>query len=577
MIERLARLWLAAAAILLLLLTGSRLLAGTAKAVTDFFFWRQDLPVLVSVSLPAALLSLSPALRSGGARLISLCPECKTSAPLRAALVLAVLSAVIAFGGVYLVFDNYPLSMDEFFANFDAVIWRHGQTMAPVAQEWRSLAPALETMFMAPIGGHAFWVSAYLPVNAALRALAGLVGAAAALNPCLAAISVIATFAIGRRVWPSRPDLALVAASLLATSSQFLVTAMTPYAMTAHLALNLVWLWLFLRGGRLGHAGAIFVAFLACGLHQLLFHPLFAAPFVLQLWLERRWKTATLYTFAYVVICLFWTLYWPLVLAMQGVPLPSAAELGAPWLIARVADLVAKFDLADIGVMAQNLMRLMTWQNPLTVALSLYGFVRALRAKGTMRSLTFGLALTTAVMFVLLPFQGHGWGYRYLHGLLGSACLIAAFAWGRLTDRLDSRGKAAAGAAFVAVASISLTVLLPIRAWQAHRFLRPYAAAEGAIGRARTQIVFVNADGMWFGDDLVRNDPYLRNRPLILNLGALDEDQMRWLCSRYTVSLFNRLDGHRFGIRTLGQTPAQDPETELRVACPSLRGAIKPP
>ena len=73
----------------------------------------------------------------------------------------------------------------------------------------------------------------------------------------------------------------VVAAVLLATSSQFLLTAMTPYSMTAHLALNLAWLWLFLRGGVVGHSLAIAVGALACGLHQLVFHPLFVAPFAL--------------------------------------------------------------------------------------------------------------------------------------------------------------------------------------------------------------------------------------------------------------------------------------------------------
>jgi hypothetical protein len=39
--------------------------------------------------------------------------------------------------------------------------------------------------------------------------------------------------------------------------------SMTPYAMSAHLALNLVWLWLFLRNTAASHAGAIAVGFLA--------------------------------------------------------------------------------------------------------------------------------------------------------------------------------------------------------------------------------------------------------------------------------------------------------------------------
>jgi hypothetical protein len=91
--------------------------------------------------------------------------------------------------------------------------------------------------------------------------------------------------------------------------------------------------------------------------------------------------------------------------------------------------------------------------------------------------------------------------------------------------------------------------------------------------------VLVHDNGIWFGQDLVRNDPYLRNRPLVMSLSALDESQMRFLCARYTISLFNSADARRFGIGTFRQTPAQgtDPEAKLRAACPSLPSSIKPP
>src|SRR6266852_644436 len=86
---------------------------------------------------------------------------------------------------------------------------------------------------------------------------------------------------------------------LLACSSQFLITAMSPYAMTAHLALNMVWLWFFLRDTRAGHLMAAGVAFVACGLHQVIFHPLFAAPFLLSLLVARRWKLAAYHGVVY--------------------------------------------------------------------------------------------------------------------------------------------------------------------------------------------------------------------------------------------------------------------------------------
>ena len=209
---------------------------------------------------------------------------------------------------------GFPLSMDEFMAGFDARIFRHGLAMAPVSPFWRPLVTALQPMFILPTPGSQYWASEYLPMNAAFRALAASPAWASLVNPAWAAVSVVSVYGVGRQLWPDKPAVATVAAVLLATSSQFLVTAMTAYAMPAHLALNLVWLWLFLRGGKLDHAGAAIVALVACGLHQLAFHPLFAAPFVLQLVVDRRWRSAGFYIAAYAFVGLFWVFYWTMIL-----------------------------------------------------------------------------------------------------------------------------------------------------------------------------------------------------------------------------------------------------------------------
>jgi hypothetical protein len=189
-----------------------------------------------------------------------------------------------------------------------------------------------------------------------------------------------------------------------------------------------------------------------------------------------------------------------------------------------------------------------------------------------MRSLALGLVLTLAAMFVILPYQGHGWGYRYFHGLLGSICLIAAFSWGRLTEGLAAIEKRAATLAFGVAAAVSLLVLAPVRAWQANRFARPYVAAERAIERAKSQIVFVDANGVEFGQDFVRNDPYFRNRPIVLYLGSLGQSQMRELCSRYSLSLFDRTSATAFGVPTFARSESEDsdPPGELRAACPRV-------
>ena len=538
------------------------------RPLTDLYF-ADDLLVLGGLAGAVALWRIFPGLIGRSASAFRGLTRFSGSAsggpcdrPLVAVVALATACAVIAYAGAHLIFDDYVLSRDEAQAVFDATIFAHGAPLARVAPMWRPYATALAPMFMLPVPGGGYWGSTYLPVNAALIAVARAAGDRALMGPAMAATSIIAVFAIARRLWPQRPGSAWVAAILLATSSQFLVTAMTAFAMSAHLAFNLVWLWLFLRGGRSGHAGAITVGFLACGLHQMVFHPLFAAPFILHLWLERRWPTAIVYTTAYAAMSVFWIVYPSLALAYVGIAAGETRGAGVNRFAAEVAALFGAFDVANIGMMAKNLLRFVTWQNPLTTPLALLAAIAAFRAKGTPRSLALGLGLTILTVFVLIPFQGYGWGYRYLHGLLGSACLLAAWRWAQFAETLATSQMRTARAAFIAVAAISLLALLPVHSWQAHQIVRPYAMADAAIRRSKAQVVLVDGAGTWFDWDLVRNDPYLTNRPITLYLGGaipggLDQTQVKALCARYSVAIFDRTDAAQFGIRTYAAPPSE--------------------
>lgn len=477
----------------------------------------------------------------------------------------AALVLLLVVAGTHYVTENFPLSLDEFWADFDAKVIAHGHLLAPVAPEWRDYVPALQPTFRREIAGNAFWMSNYLPMNAALRAVFAAIGEPALAGACLAAVAVAALAGIARRLWPERPDAAFVSVILLATSSQFLVTAMTPYAMTAHLAFNLVWLWLFLRDTRLCHGAAIVAAFVACGLHQVVFHPLFAAPFIAALWFDRRWKLALCYTLAYAAIGLFWLSYWNLLFAAAGIIQSADAELSSlPQRIAKLIDIGP----GTIGFMVLNLYRFIAWLSPLLVPLAIVGVACPRPWKAPLTQLAMGIALTVLAVTVLMPFQGHGWGYRYLHGLLGSFALLAAEGWVRITDRGGPAAKAAR-TALLSGAALSFFVVLPWLGYHVHAFIRPYADAASAIAHTRADIVIVDPTDSWYGADLVRNDPFLRMGPKVLSVGELQEPQIRSLCARYDVALFGRQDMQRYGVRK-AELPAASEGTRNNLAL--LRG-----
>jgi hypothetical protein len=539
--RRLAFAWLAPLLLLgLPALTAA--LTGRAPRITVFFLTAQDLGVLALGTAVFALIWLPVAqISARRAAVVAALAE------RRGALVcvgLCALAAVVGFAGWFIVCRQYPLSQDEFWAATDAKVFQRGVLLPRIAPEWRAYSLALQPKFQAPIAHGVAWGSFYLPVNAGFRALFAFMGSQALAGPVFGALSIATVFGLARRYWPHRPDAALVAALLLATSSQLVVTAMTPYAMSAHLALNLAWLWLFQRQGSLSQVGAVVVAFLATGLHQLIFHPLFAAPFVLQLWLARRLPIAVFHTLAYAAICTFWASYWGLLL--HALDLQSAATaagrvdgLGLTNLFDRAFVLAAGFQPGDPALMAMNLVRFVAWQNPLAVAFGVLGAVFCVRERQAATwPLLAGVVLTTLAMLIIMPWQGHGWGYRYLHGLLGSLCLLAAFAWVRLVDAAGATARRAWAALAIAT-SYSVLLALPIRAWQAAGFVGPYATAYEAIERSPAQVVIVDPSGLWYGVDLVRNDPFLSGNPKVMDIEALSADQVRALCATRKIAVFD--------------------------------------
>ena len=488
---------------------------------------------------------------------------------LQGAAIAMIIACCIIAAGASLVYRHFGLAMDEFMAEFDARILAGGKLLASVAPDWRAYVPALQPIFRLELPENAYWSSLYLPMNAAIRAVFVLLGTPASEGVVLAGVAILALFGVARRLWPDRPDAALVGVLLLVCSSQFLITAMTPYSMTAHLALNMVWLWLFLRDTRTSHAAAAGIGFVACGLHQVVFHPLFAAPFVLSLAMARRWKLASWYGAAYAVSGLFWILYWSFVLRAANVPMARSADVGIGFLVERIASIV---DLSPSGVflMGLNLMRFLAWQSPLAIPLAMVGLFAAQKRNGTLVSLVAGMALTLIAMLVLMPFQGHGWGYRYLHGFLGGLSLMAAQGWIALTDRGVGASRTA-GLAFAANVAVALVVLLPWRAEQVHAFVTPYASAVAAIERTDADVVLVDPTDIWYGEDLVRNDPFLRARPKVLSLPRLDEARLTELCRHNDVRIFDRAAAQPLGIRIV-ESPLQlaDRDRELGALMRSL-------
>jgi hypothetical protein len=71
----------------------------------------------------------------------------------------------------------------------------------------------------------------------------------------------------------------------------------------------------------------------------------------------------------------------------------------------------------------------------------------------------------------------------------------------------------------------------------------------------------VDASNVWYGVDLVRNDPFLSASPKVLDLASLRERQVTGVCGRYRVAIFDEEDASRLGLRL---APGMPPDAVRR-------------
>lgn len=502
------RLWLTLAGFVALLACLFPVGLMAREDITHRYLWSQDRWLLI-----AAVGAWCLALLAGSGRRV---PAWRL--PLWGALALAGGLFLLCWAGHFRVLAGYSLSRDEQMVDFDAMIYARGLLAWPVAPAWRADLPALNTLFTLPIARPVAWVSAYLPLNAASHALLG-----AAAGPLWVAVAVLALWGAARRLFGADSEGVPVAVALLVLSGQVLFSGMTVFAMPAHLALNLVWLWLYLGARWRDDVAALAVGFLATGLHQPLFHPLFAMPWIALLLWERRRARAALYIAAYAGISLFW-LWWPHVTRglVMG-PDSRIVDAGAGYL-SRLLDVLAQ-DVQHAPLMAANLLRLVAWTHPalwVLVALGIFGGAGAVWRDRRALTLLAGLVAPVVFMAIVLPYQGHGFGYRYVHPVLGNAALLGAYGWLRLgAARERLRG------GLVALCVATALVLIPLQGFFAHRLYGAFAQVSARIDASGADYMVIGPMDAPLALDLAYNRPDLSNRPLRLSLQDIeDEDRL---------------------------------------------------
>lgn len=498
---------------------------GISLAV--ILFLDQDFPALFGAALLLAL--AAPFAEGRGIRLPA--PTAGIVLPL------ILLLGIAAWLGHYALFQDYAISRDEEVARFAAAYMREGLFARPIPPEWEAYRRAIMPEFFSPFGAADYWTAAYLPVNSAIQALFWHMGDPNLAGPVLLMLGLFALWRVAIHLMPDRPDAIWVTMLLGFSSSQLWVTAMTPYAMTGHFALNMVWLALVLRGGVIGHVSAGIVALVAAGLHQWHFPPIFIAPFILWMLLARRWTVAAFHAATLVAIVIVWAKLWPgFLLHSLGTPTDVRPSAG-------VADKVGSLfqRLGDRWQPLVNLSRYAAWNNVLMVPLAVLG-VAAMHWRKAIRGqeIALPLALGCVAGCLLALAQGYGWGFRYAHGFIGPFCLLAGLGWARFRP---------AGAVRPLIIGFAITFLASaFLVWRTHEFVAPYAASHKLIDSSQADVVLIDPRGGLYVTDLVRGRDGVPGKPMVMNLGMLTLDQVDALCQTYVVELFDRAEFRPLGV-----------------------------
>jgi hypothetical protein len=442
--------------------------------------------------------------------------------------------------GRFAVYQNFDLCIDEYLNDFEVRILDQHHLVATMPPEWRDYQKALRAPYENYNHQTGCWASGFLPGFAGLDYIFSQFNLSWALSPTLAALSILLLASVTRRTFPDHPMLAAnLAVLLLALSPQFLAMAMTKFAWTAHLCGTLLWLWLFIHPNRLLFLLTPILGALLIGLHQPHVHPLVAAPFVLRLLYSRQWKAFSWFAIWYLIGAWGWyqvfTLVRPAAFASGGDLnnlLPASIFSVIPVLL---AVMFATF----------HAVTLLAWTTPVLVPfLGMFLFTWK-KQPPVVRDGFFAVCLTFFFYLFFPHPQGHGWGFRYLHSAYGLLALAAAGgAWTLCREGWNGQ----VSKAVLASVAFSLLIQIPYRIHEIRTMVRPLALTWNYISKQPSDFIIIKTSDFWYSWDLIRNDPWLKQKPLIFNADRLTPGQWNNLSRKGTVTVIGANEVKEFGV-----------------------------
>jgi hypothetical protein len=452
------------------------------------------------------LAALLPQVKEIGVRVAAWCGE----QPARLAMLT---SAVLAAGAIY-IFRAYPLTMDEYTVVFQSEIFAAGRLTGqfpPDLLDWL-IPKGVQGKFLKPASLTGEVAAVYWPGFSLLLTPFTLLGVPWLLNPLIGGATVLVMYRIGFALFGTKESAGYVAL-LTVASPAVTISAMTYYSMPAHLLANALYLLLLLKPTAKRALLAGVVGSFALVLHSPVPHMFFALPWFVWLAFQPGGrKLVGSLAAGYLPICLLVGFGWAMFLDQLKL-VTQYGEVAAPaglaeMVLSRLRAALNWFYEPGLVLHVLNFAKLWLWAVPALLVVAALGAWHLRRDRGLWVAIAAS-GLVSYVAYLYVPFnQGHGWGYRYFHQAWLVLPLFAVAA-------LHYRPLPALSAYLAGCSVLSLMLLTTFHAMQAKAFIAHHFNQLPAIP-APVRVVIIEPWTGYYAWDLAQNDPFLRNRVIVL-------------------------------------------------------------
>ena len=436
----------------------------------------------------------------------------------------ALLTAVTFSAGAVFVYDNHPVSMDEYSAWFQGQVFAAGHLAGqfPVPLMDALIPPGFQNYFLAVSHTTGAVASQYWPSFALLLAPFAWLGIPWACNPVISALTLLVIHRLALRLFADR-EAAGFAVLLTLASPVFFADGISYYSMSAHLLANAVYALLLLEPTPRKTLLAGLVGSIALTLHNPVPHFLFALPWFL--WIARQPNAGRLmlclcagYLPLSLLLGVGWIEFLHSLHGADAASNPGAHSSQPHSVLDSFIDMVSSgFSLPDLTLLyarVLGLAKIWLWAVPGLMILAVAG---AWKSRGDARCRAFvASGVVTLLGYLLVPVdQGHGWGFRYFHS---AWMVLPLFAAAALTG---SRGTPETKEGFATedmrafVTACALLCLVAANVQRAEQIQQLLAdefynlPRYDKYGKNERRVVFINPNG-FYAKDLVQNDPWLR-------------------------------------------------------------------